>query len=101
MINHHLTFSSAASRRFAWRQVAAWGTTIPNLRIRLYNASTGFLVLDDDTDTEASGTFEYSTDSGATWSPWDNTQDLVGNYIRYTATTLPNNITVRAIITSI
>lgn len=63
--------------------------------------SLSYQITYDETDTEASGTFEYSTNSGATWFAWDNTQDLVGNYIRYTATTLPNNITVRAIITSI
>lgn len=94
-----LTFSSAANRRFAWRQVSAWGTNIPNLRLRLYNAATGFLVLDDEVDVSASGDFEYSTDGGTTWLAWDDTQDAVGNYIRYTADTLPNNITVRAILT--
>lgn len=94
-----LTFSSAVNRRFAWRQVVAWGSNIPNLRLRLYNASTGFLVLDDEVDVSASGDFEYSADNGATWSPWDSTQDSIGNYIRYTADTLPNNITVRAILT--
>lgn len=93
-----LTKSSAASRIFAWKQVASWGGTIPNLQIRLYNASTGFLVLDDNVTTSSSGTFEYSTD-GTTWNAWSSSADTIGNYIRYTATTLPNNITVRALLT--
>jgi hypothetical protein len=93
-----LTKSVAASRIIAWRQVAAWGTNIPNLQIRLYNAETGFLVLDDTVTASASGTFEYSTD-GTNWLPWSASADLVGNYIRYTATTLPNNITIRALLT--
>jgi hypothetical protein len=70
------------------------------LQIRLYNATTGFLVLDDTVDLAASGDWEYSTD-GTTWSAWDETQNAVGNYIRYTADTLPNNITVRALLTQV
>lgn len=93
-----LSKSSASSRIFAWRQVSSWGGTIPNLQIRLYNASTGFLVLDDNVTSSTSGTFEYSTD-GTTWNAWSSSADTVGNYIRYTATNLPNNITVRALLT--
>jgi hypothetical protein len=94
-----LTFSSAANRRFAWKQVATWGSNIPNLRIKITNAANEFLVLDDTIDLSASGTFEYSSDNGVTWLPWDNTEDQVGNYIRYTADTLPNNISVRTLLT--
>lgn len=93
-----LSKSSAANNRFAWRQVAAWGSNIPNLQIRLYNADTGFLVLDDTVTLSSSGTWEYSTD-GTTWQAWSASADAVGNYIRYTATSLPNNITVRALLT--
>lgn len=93
-----LTKSSAASRILAWRQVLPWGTNIPNLQIRLYNADTAFLVLDDNITDSLSGTFEYSTD-GIAWNAWSASADTVGNYIRYTATTLPNNITVRALLT--
>ena len=93
-----LTKSSASSRIFAWKQVTAWGTNIPNLQIRLYNADTGFLVLDDTVTLSASGTWQYSTD-GSTWNSWSASADTVGNYIRYTATSLPNNITVKALLT--
>ena len=93
-----LTKSSASSRIFAWKQVTAWGTNIPNLQIRLYNADTGFLVLDDTVTASASGTWQYSTD-GSTWNSWSASADTVGNYIRYTATSLPNNITVKALLT--
>ena len=96
-----LAKSSAASRQFAWLQTVEWGGSpalIPDLQIRLYNASTGFLVLDDTVDASASGTFQYSTD-GTNWNTWDAAADTVGNYIRYTADTLPNNITVRALLT--
>lgn len=30
---------------------------------------------------------------------WNSSADSIGNYIRYTADTLPNNITVRALLT--
>jgi hypothetical protein len=94
-----LSKSSAASSRFAWKQVSSWGGTIPNLRIRLYNADTEYLVLDDNVTSSAYGTFEYST-NGTSWNAWSSSADTIGNYIRYTATTLPNNITVRALLTT-
>lgn len=93
-----LTYSSAQNRIFAWRQAQNWGSNIPNLRIRLYNVTTGLLILDDDITSSASGTWQYST-NGTVWNSWSAAQDVVGNYIRYTATTLPNNITVRALLT--
>lgn len=93
-----LTYSSATNRVFAWRQAQSWGSNIPNLRIRLFNVSNGLLIHDDDITASAYGTWEYSTDA-VTWNTWAPAQDTVGNYIRYTATTLPNNITVRALLT--
>lgn len=95
-----LTHSSGLNRRFAWRQAIAWGTDIPDMRIKLYNVSTGFLVLDDTILASASGTWEYSND-GISWSAWDDTEDNVGNYIRYVADSLPTGITVRAILTQV
>lgn len=93
-----LTYSSATNRVFAWRQAQAWGENIPNLRIRLFNVANGLLIHDDDVTNSDYGTWEYSTD-GTTWNSWLATQDVIDNYIRYTATTLPNNITVRALLT--
>jgi hypothetical protein len=93
-----LTKSSATNRQFAWRQVSSWGGTIPNLQIRLYNTATNFLVLDDTVTGSASGTWEYSP-GGTAWSGWSSGADTIGNYIRYTADSLPNNITVRALLT--
>jgi hypothetical protein len=87
-----------ASRIFGYRQKTAWGSNIPKMRIRLYNAATWVLQLDDDTDTHGLGTFEYSTD-GVAWNPWDNTKDQVGNFIRYTAAALADGIIVRALLT--
>jgi hypothetical protein len=56
------------------------------------------MIHDDDITNSDYGTWEYSTDA-VTWNSWSAAQDTVGNYIRYTATSLPNNITVRALLT--
>ena len=86
--------SSAASKIFAARQVDAWGSNIPNLRVLIYNAVTNTLLLDDTVTASANGTWQYSTD-GTTWNSWSASADTVGNYIRYTASSLPNGITAR------
>ena len=88
-----------ASKQFAWRFATAFGTTVPTLRIRLYDAVTGGLLLDD-TSVLVVGTWEKSTNSGGTWGAYNTTDK--GNettYIRYTPATLPDNIKVRALLT--
>ena len=91
--------SSVASRIFAYRQKTAWGSNIPNMRIRLYNAATNALVLDDTVNASGFGTFEKSTDGGSSWSAWNAASDSAGNYIRYTATSLPDGVRIRALLT--
>lgn len=91
--------SSAASKIFAWWFKTAFGGTVPTLTVRLYNASTGGLLLTDTTATSANGTFEKSTD-GTTWGAY-NTTDRANTttYIRYSPTSLADNINVEAYIT--
>jgi hypothetical protein len=91
--------SSIASNVFAYRQGLVWGSTIPNLRIRLYNALTGVAIIDDDINTSAFGTFQYSSNNGGSWNSWDSSADVVGYYIRYVATSLPSGVRVRALLT--
>lgn len=93
--------SSITNRIFAYRQGTLWTSAIPNMRIRLYNATTAALVLDDDILSSAFGTFEYSTDGGSSWLVWNSSADVVGNYIRYTATSLPSGIRVRSLLTQV
>jgi hypothetical protein len=92
--------SSTASKAFAWRFSTSFGSTVPTLRVRLYNAVTGGLLLDDTTATSASGVFEKSTNDGGAWGAY-NTTDKANEttYIRYTPTTLADNIKVRALLT--
>ncbi len=92
--------SSVATKDFTWRFSTAFGSTVPTLRIRLYNAVTNGLLLDDTTTASASGTWTKSTNDGSSYGAYDTTDK--GNdttYIRYTPTTLADNIKVRALLT--
>ncbi len=96
--------SSIVNMIFAYRQKTAWNSDIPSMRIRLYNASTGALIIDDNTSSPTFGTFQYSTDNGGSWLTWSGNQaaaDAVGNYIRYTALSLPGSTRIRALITQL
>jgi hypothetical protein len=86
--------SDLTNRTFAWQQVESWYGNIPELKIRLYNAANNKIVYYDTTSTNASGTWQYSTD-GTNWLTWDATADAVGNYIRYVADFIPSGIKLR------
>ena len=93
------TLSLSATKQFAWRFSATFGTATPTLRIRLYDASTGVLLLDDNTAAPTQGTFGKTID-GSTWGSYNTTDK--GNettYIRYIPTSLGDNIRVRALLT--
>lgn len=91
--------SSLASKIFAFWFKTAFGGTVPALTIRLYDADTGGLLLTDDTATPSFGTFEKTTD-GTTWTAY-NTTDRANatTWIRYTPTSLADNIKVAAYLT--
>jgi len=91
--------SNVSTNVFAFRQSTAFGSNIPNLRIQLFNAVTGVPIIDDNVTSSAFGTFQYSSNNGLSWNAWSNTQDVVGNYIRYTATSLPGSTRIRALLT--
>lgn len=91
--------SSLADKRFAWRFATAFGSSVPRLKVRLYDAVSGNLLVTDDTTT-AAGTWEKSTDGGSNWVSWTNADK--GNeitYLRYTPASLGDNIRVRALLT--
>jgi hypothetical protein len=92
--------SSVSAKQFAWRFAVAFGGTVPNLRVVLYDAVSGVQQCDDNTNTNpAGGTFEQSTD-GAGWSAWTNADK--GNnttYLRYTPASTANNISIKAVLT--
>jgi hypothetical protein len=87
-----------ADKQFAWRFSNAFNTTVPTLRVRLYDAVSGGLIVDDNTSSSI-GTWEKTTD-GTSWSSYNTTDK--GNettYIRYTPLSLPDNIKIRALLT--
>ncbi len=91
--------SDLGTSTFAWRFSTAFGTAVPDLQVRLYNAVTGALLVDDNTDTPT-GTFEKSTDDGATWGVYNDTDKANDiTYIRYTPDSLGSGIKVRALLT--
>lgn len=86
--------SSLTNRVFAWQQVSLFGSSIPNMKIRVYNAENGDLLLYDTVSDSNLGVWQYSTD-GNTWNAWSSSADTIGNYIRYTANYLPSNYKLR------
>ena len=96
-----IKYSDYVNKRFAWWFGSAWGSTVPTLRVRLYDANNNNLLVDDNT-ASPSGTFEKSTDNGSTWGAYDNTDR--GNsttYIRYTPASLADNIKVKFLLTEL
>jgi hypothetical protein len=83
---------------WAWRFVEEFGTTVPRLKISLYNDVTGTLLYVDDSTTQ-SGTWEKSTDDGNNWSAYD-TDDKVNEttYIRFVPDTLASGLKVLAVL---
>lgn len=94
-----VTWSDSLNKRFAWRFSTAFGQSVPSLRVRLYDAISGGLLVDDNTLTP-SGTFEQSINDGVSWSSWTNS-DKSNNitYLRYTPSSLADNIKIRALLT--
>lgn len=92
--------SDKTNKRFAWRFSTGFGTSVPRLRIRLYDAVSGNGPLVDDDSTTQAGTWEKSTDGGSNWTSYNTTDK--GNettYIRFTPASLADNIRVRGLLT--
>lgn len=94
------TLSNSTTKAFAWRFSTAVGGTVPALKIRLYNASLGTLLLEDTTAASAYGAWSKSTDGGDNWGSY-NSSDKANEttYIRYIPSSLGDNISVRALLT--
>ena len=92
--------SNKTSKRFVWRFAQPFGGTVPNLYLELINASSGATLLTDTTDDESNGTWEKSTDGGSTWGGYDQVDKANENtYIRYTPTSITDDVIVRAVLT--
>lgn len=91
--------SSSSSKIIAFYFKTAFGWTVPALRISLYDVTTGGLLLTDTTTASVNGTWEKTTD-GTTWTAY-NTTDRANNttYIRYTPTSIADNVRIEPRIT--
>jgi len=92
--------SNITTKVFAWRFSTAFGGTVPNLRIRLYDAVTNGLLLDDTSASPLYGAWAKSTAAVVSWGAYD-TVDKANDttYIKYTPTSIGDNIRVRALLT--
>jgi hypothetical protein len=98
--NHQPSVLFSTSKSFAWRFSATYSSTLPNLRVRLYDATTSDLLVDDNTSSPK-GIFEKTT-NGATWSSWDNLDKTnETTYIRYTPSSLMDGAKIRATLTTL
>ena len=90
--------SDVTTKRFTYWFSTAFGSTVPTLYMRIYDALIGSLLVTDNSALP-SGTWEKSTD-GSTWSAYDtNDKANTTTYIRYTPASLADNINVRSVLT--
>lgn len=91
--DHRLQFSSKSTAAPIWRLAHSFGGTLPTLRVRIKDAETGNLLLEDTTSGENYGTFEKSTDDGETWGSWNATDKANEiTYFRYVPNNFPGGI---------
>jgi len=91
--------SSVTAKQFGFRFKTAFGGTVPNLRISLFNDVTGGSLGTDTTASPTQGTWEKSTD-GTSWGAYNSTDKTnETTYIRYTPTSIADNIIVAAYLT--
>lgn len=91
--------SSISNKYFAWRFASAFNSTVPRLRIRLYNAVTGEGPLVDDDSVSQIGTWEKSIDGGISWGSYDSSDKSNEiTYIRFKPLSLGDNIRVKALL---
>lgn len=82
-----LKFTDKTLQVFSWRQDSLFNQDIPNLNIDIYDSSNN-LLLNDSVSGSTSGIWQYSNDDGLNWNSWSYTANTVGNYIRYSSSTL-------------
>ena len=97
--NHQPSVALTTGKSFAWRFSATYSSTLPDLRVRLYNTTNNQLILDDNT-ASPEGTFEKTTDGGINWTSWNNSDKTnETTYVRYTPSGLSDGLKIRAILT--
>jgi hypothetical protein len=90
--------TTLSTKTFGFRFATAFGTTVPTLYIRIYDAVAGSLLVTDNTATPT-GTWQKSTNNGATYGAY-NTTDLANTttYITYTPSSIADNIDAQPVL---
>lgn len=90
--------TSLAAKQFGFRHRLAYGTTVPRLKVELFDAESGSSLGSDDSTTQA-WTWEKSTNAGGAWGAYNSTDRAnADTYVRVTPTSLADNIKVRAVM---
>lgn len=89
--------SDPATKKFVWWFASAFGGTVPTLKVRIYDAVSKALLVND-TTVGATGTWEKSTD-GTTWGAY-NTTDRANDttYLRYTPASIADGVVVQPVL---
>lgn len=89
--------SDPAAKQFVWWFASAFGGTVPALRVRIYDAVTQSLLVDDNTTTPT-GTWAKSTD-GTSFGAINFT-DKANNttYYRYTPASIADDVVVKPVL---
>lgn len=89
--------SDPATKKFVWWFADDFGGTVPTLKVRIYDAVSKALLVND-TTVGATGTWEKSTD-GTTWGAYNSTDR--GNdttYLRYTPASIADGVVVQPVL---
>lgn len=93
--NHYqfsYNYTDLNNKRFAFRHAVAFGSTVPTLYMRIYDAVTNTLLVSDNT-ASPTGTWEKSTTSVASWGSYDSVDKAnETTYIRYTPASIADNV---------
>jgi hypothetical protein len=93
-----IKYSDLSTETFAWRQCQEFTSSLPLLKLNIYNASSSNILLTDNSMTASLGIWEYSN-NGSTWSGFTTSANSIGNYIRYIPnSSLGTNIKIKAIL---
>lgn len=92
--------SDPVNKRFVFWFATAFGSTVPAMRIRIYDAVTDSLLVDDNTSAPT-GTWEKSTD-GSAFGAWNNTDRAnATTYYRYTPASIADGVVVRPVLSTL
>lgn len=90
--------SNPATKQFVWWFASAFGGTVPTLKVRIYDAISKSVLVNDLT-VGATGTWEKSTDGGGTWGAYNSTdRGNTTTYLRYTPASIADDVVVQPVL---